>query len=329
MFVVVGLGGIAAGFFVLFFYMGWRSERLETLESGSQVVQTDLGALEYSDSGGDGPVVVVLHGGAGGYDQGEVIARPLKEVGFRVLSLSRPGYLRTPLASGPLPEQQADLVAVLLLEKGISRAGVLGFGEGAAVAVAASLRHPDRLSRLALLSPIVLRTEARPKEGTFLLPAEAVLQHLTGDMGSWLLVTLARFSPMRAVQGFLSATTNLGESDVWRVSSGVVADPGQLAWFRGAVLSFSPQSPRETGTRNDLVQLRALPGWDFGKIRHPVLVLRGANDAISPVKDFEALKEKCPEVSHLELADSGFLVPGMGPDAAAAEKALVEFFQEP
>ena len=72
--------------------LGLAHERV----SVGSVVQTPCGQIEYTSSG-DGPPVLVVHGAGGGFDQGMAFAQPLVAQGFRVVAMSRFGYLNTPL----------------------------------------------------------------------------------------------------------------------------------------------------------------------------------------------------------------------------------------
>src|SRR5574341_741576 len=66
------------------------------VSTGSQIVQTPCGPIEYAIAG-EGPTVLVVHGAGGGFDQGLGFAQMLVDSGFRVIAMSRFGYLRTPL----------------------------------------------------------------------------------------------------------------------------------------------------------------------------------------------------------------------------------------
>ena len=52
------------------------------VSSGSQVVNTPCGLIEYADVG-KGPPVLVVHGAGGGFDQGLELAQPLIDSRFR------------------------------------------------------------------------------------------------------------------------------------------------------------------------------------------------------------------------------------------------------
>src|SRR5512135_2861476 len=87
---------LAAALFVAYFIS--RRRLRSRLGSQSQMIQTAVGLVEYIDVG-EGPVVVHVHGMLGGFDHWKW-CHFLMKAGFRVIVPSRPGYLRTPLASG-------------------------------------------------------------------------------------------------------------------------------------------------------------------------------------------------------------------------------------
>ena len=55
--------------------------------SGSQVISTPCGAIEYAEVG-SGPAVLGIHGAGGGFDQGLALAGPLATKGYRVIVMS-------------------------------------------------------------------------------------------------------------------------------------------------------------------------------------------------------------------------------------------------
>ncbi len=119
---------------------------------GSQVVKTDCGPIEYARIG-DGYPVLVVHGTMGGFDQGLLVAKPIIDAGFQVISISRFGYLQTPLPENASVDMQADAYACLLDELGIQQAAVFTFSGGATSSIRFAARYPERISALILLAP--------------------------------------------------------------------------------------------------------------------------------------------------------------------------------
>src|SRR5262245_18571870 len=92
---------------------------------GATVVETALGKVEYIDRGEGAPVLFV-HGSPGGCDQGAVMTEFLLPRGFRTISISRPGYLGTPLTDAVAdPDQQAELELALMDALGIGEFAVM------------------------------------------------------------------------------------------------------------------------------------------------------------------------------------------------------------
>ncbi len=142
-------GFVAQGF--LAFHRDIRQAR-ERVATGSQIVQTSCGPIEYARAG-NGPPVLVVHGAGGGFDQSLEFARPLIEAGFRVIAPSRFGYLRTPLPADASAAAQADAHVCLLDALNIQRAAVVGASAGAPSSMQFALRHPERIAALVLLVP--------------------------------------------------------------------------------------------------------------------------------------------------------------------------------
>ena len=138
------------------FYL-WKQSLAEKLVDESVVVMTDAGKVEYALQG-QGPMVAVLHGTPGGYDQVFASSGSVPDE-MSLLAISRPGYLRTPIESGRTPQAQADLLAALLDNLNEKKITVVGVSGGGPAALQFALRHPDRTQALILLSA---RTKAHP-----------------------------------------------------------------------------------------------------------------------------------------------------------------------
>jgi len=67
----------------------------DRIASGSTVVMTGIGPIEYADAG-EGIPILALHGTAGGWDQAVTAGFEITRYGYRLIAPSRFGYLRTP-----------------------------------------------------------------------------------------------------------------------------------------------------------------------------------------------------------------------------------------
>jgi pimeloyl-ACP methyl ester carboxylesterase len=141
--VALGLGMVA---FVL---ADLRSRA--SLARRSRIIRTANGPIELEITG-DGPGVLVLHGGLGGFDQGSWIAQALDLRAHRVVAVSRPGYLGTPDV-GSL-DAEADLYVAALDALGIERIAVVGVSGGGVSTLHLARRHPQRVTRVVMLSAV-------------------------------------------------------------------------------------------------------------------------------------------------------------------------------
>jgi len=138
---VVGVLVVGAGATYLAYARDMRATR-DRLAAGSQIVETRHGPIEVT-TWGDGPPVLVVHGAGGGYDQGISIARAFGGEGFHWISLSRFGYLRTPLPADASTAAQADAFADLLDDLGIERVAILAMSGGVSPSLQFAQRYPE------------------------------------------------------------------------------------------------------------------------------------------------------------------------------------------
>lgn len=316
--VLLAIGGVLAWF------TSWRSDRLAALDGASEVADTTYGKVEFVLRG-EGPTVLVFHGAPGGYDQALLLGERLSEEGFQVVAPSRPGYLRTPLASGILPEQQADAMMALLDTLGLPAVAVLGTSAGAPAAIQFALRHPNRVRALVLLSPVTERFNARA-EGQRAEFGRLILNGLTGDIGSWLAVETAENDPRKMLEWMLDRSFSGNPTQREVVINSVLqpANASQLEWFRGLVGTFAPLSPREAGARNDLLQMQALGKLPLEALTAPTLIVQGAEDSCVPLAEVQAAAGKIPNGTLFSVPEAGHLVQ-IGPHADEVHKKIVEF----
>lgn len=135
------------------YYKAIRRARDWQKKFNSKRVYTPFGIVEYAVSGKGVPVLVV-HGAAGGYDQGILSVRGMLGENVQVIAPSRFGYQNTILPKIASPEVQADAYAVLLEALKIDKVFVIGISAGAPSSVQFALRHPDKVQGLILLVPL-------------------------------------------------------------------------------------------------------------------------------------------------------------------------------
>lgn len=318
-FLLLALALLATGG-VLAWFSSWRSERMVHLNSASSVAETSAGNVEYLQEG-DGPAVLVFHGAPGGYDQAMLLGSSLAEQGCQIIAPSRPGYLRTPLASGMTPEKQADAMAALLDTLGIDNVAVVGASLGAPAAIEFCLRYPKRAWALVLVSAVAKKIPSKPTSPPF---PKLLNERLTGDVGSWFLLRSANSDPAKALAWCFDLAQSGDEDARAQWVRSVLGDAAQVSWFQDLASTVAPISPRESGLKNDLLQIQALPELPFDKLALPVLLVHGADDSFVPIAEIEAVRKRLPNASLLTIPETGH-IPEIGPQSSSVPEKIAEF----
>jgi pimeloyl-ACP methyl ester carboxylesterase len=170
-------GIVAATAATALIYFPFRRELRDArraVDTGSRVIATDAGTVEYAEAGKGFPLLSI-HGAGGGYDQGLALAAIFAGNDFRVIAPSRFGYLRTPVPVDASAAAQADAHFALLKKLNIQKAVVVGTSAGAASAVELALRHPKAVAALILVVPGIyspttpVRADTSTRGGRFTL----------------------------------------------------------------------------------------------------------------------------------------------------------------
>ena len=225
---------------------------------------------------GQGPPVLVSHGGPGGFDLALAWCRHLRDGGCELLAPSRPGYLRTPLQSGRSPESQADLYAAILDALHIEHATIMGFSSGGPSAVQFAARHPDRTTALILEAAILLPFEPPINALQRATIESRFLVWLSYHIAGRLPRLMARFS----VDGM---SAGLNREQKRAAANWIESDPTRLERIKEMSACIAPRQYRHPGWVNDKANEAGLAPLPFADIAAPTLIAHGANDGIVSV----------------------------------------------
>src|SRR5215469_1660972 len=113
---------------------------------------TIAGLPTWHEVGGEGPAVVLLHGGFSGAVAWGAQAPAFISAGFRVHVPERRGHAHTRDVEGPLTYEVMANDTVAYLEAEVrGQAHLVGWSDGAVVALLVALRRPDLVGRLVLI----------------------------------------------------------------------------------------------------------------------------------------------------------------------------------
>ncbi len=261
-------------------YTCWRRREVVRLRQESSISETSLGPVEYYKTG-SGPAVLILHGSPGGYDMGIAFSQLMNSENFTYISVSRPGYLRTPLTSGKTPAEQADLYVALLDKLGIQQATAIGISGGGPSALQFALRYPARCSRLVMISGVAQRyREDEIKQARS--PIKRFIRQVYDKVVS--------FEPL-----LYSALPLV------RLSSTL---PGSARLLR----SVTMYDLRKMGYTNDMEQFANIARYPLENIVAPTLAVHGQADDEVPFADAQLLAQKVPTIKLLAIPGGGHMV---------------------
>jgi pimeloyl-ACP methyl ester carboxylesterase len=285
----------------------------DRIATGSQIAQTRCGPIEYAVVG-EGPPLLSVHGAGGGFDQGLELADSLARAGFRVIAVSRFGYLRTPLPPDASAAVQADAHACLLDALNISRVAVLGTSAGGPSSMQFALRHPDRTAALVLLVPAAYAP--RPNDapsvhtprGTQLLFDTA----LRWDYLFWAAGHLAHDTFIRGVLGTPPEVVARASAD-------------EQARVERILEHILPVSPRRPGLINDAAVVSSLPRYELEKIGAPTLAISVADDLYGTFDGARYTADHVPRARFIGYPRGGHMLVG---HAAEANSEIAAFLKE-
>ncbi|HXY50287.1 MAG TPA: alpha/beta hydrolase [Terriglobales bacterium] len=270
--------------------------------SGSKVVHTPCGSIEYADVG-SGPVIFAIHGAGGGFDQSLDLARAFLIPGYRIVAPSRFGYLRTPLPSDPSPIAQADAHACLLDALNQQKVVVLGGSMGAPSAMQLCLRHPDRCSALILLFPITFapRRSSEPPPRPSATAQFLMDRTLKSDFAFWAALRLAPDSMIRTI----GATP----PDEFKKAA-----PPEQERVLAILDHILPIREREEGLKNDAAVARFIPRYELERFTVPTLVISAEDDLFGTFKGGRYTAEHIPGARFIGYPTGGHFLVGHASD---------------
>jgi pimeloyl-ACP methyl ester carboxylesterase len=264
---------------------------------GSELVQTPCGPIEYAVVG-EGPAVLIVHGAGGGFDQTAGFAQEFAGRGFRVVTMSRFGYLRTPPPALASPAAQADAHACLLDALKIPRAAIVGASAGAPSSMQFALRHAKRCSALVLLVPLAYAPQAAER----LAPPPAAARWMfdsaiKSDFLYWL---AAEVSPSLVIGSILATPPYL-------VERADAAEKARIDWMLRQPL---PLSARQAGLLNDVRVAVTLERYELEHVAVPTLVISARDDFYGTYASSLYTAQHISGARFLGLEDGGHLWVG-------------------
>ncbi|MCV0396887.1 MAG: alpha/beta fold hydrolase [Rhizobiaceae bacterium] len=277
-----------------------EAERL--VPATGKTLEIEGNRIHYVETG-EGPPILLIHGLGGHHHHMRPLMAPLGD-SFRVISLDRAGSGWSTRAAGMTGNlrEQARLIARFIDEMGLERPVLVGHSLGGAIALATALDYPDKVSGLALISPLTHSFDEVPPEFRPLYIPNRFLRRLVAH-------TIAVPTSVRNAEKTLAFVF------------GPQQPPADYAIEGGGMLGLRPSHIFATST--DIVAVgNDLPALQdrYGELAMPVGVLFGTEDRVlDHIRHGLAMKEK---VGGIELE----IVEGVGHMPQYSQTRLVADF---
>jgi pimeloyl-ACP methyl ester carboxylesterase len=284
-----------------------------------QVVETRVGKVEFDLTDSEGPVVLASHGGFGGVDQARLMLGWLDPAQYRLLSVSRPGYLGTPLSSGQSLEAQADLFAALLDVLGIDKVAVVTLSAGGPPGYHFAIRHPDRVWALVAIASV---------SGAYNMPETAGAITQAVFMSQWgmkFMKMLGQKKPALLLREMFQGVGYYSKQQTQAHIDFTLGSPEALAFTRDLMDTMNPYKPRLSGSDNDTMLFRQLTHVPVEQIRCPTLIVHGTHDADVKFYDGVYAYENIPGAERFWIEEGSHLGFWLSPHAAQAQTTAREF----
>ncbi len=241
------------------------------LPPGRTVTVPDRGEFFVRDSGGDGPVVLLVHGWMFPSDLNWAASYgPLRRAGYRVLAMDLRGHGRGLRSSARFRLQDcADDAAGVLAALGLRQVLVVGYSMGGPVTQLLARRHPDAV-------------------GGFVLCATALDWSDPRQKAAW------------RTMGGLRLLLGLFPTGVWRAGLRAAGAPSAgSAWVAGELARGSARDLAEAG--RELGRFDS-SGWAAELVPARAVLLTGRDRLVPPRKQ-QALADALGVAPHVLDAD--------------------------
>ncbi|MHB8489990.1 MAG: alpha/beta fold hydrolase [Candidatus Dormibacteria bacterium] len=269
------------------------------------------GPVFVADFGGDGPVMLLVHGLGGAHLNWMAVA-PQLSAHHRVYALDLPGFGRSPLAG-----RRSTIAAnVDLLSRAIARLSrdpivLVGNSMGGLLSIGAAARHPALVSALVLVDPAV------PAPGRGFPPRLDRVSRTflaTAFMPRWGAKRLSRAVAVLGPESLVRETLRLVSGDPNRIEPTVVEAHIALEAERLAESSWHESFYAATRSLVAALALkRKVLRW-VHDVAAPTLLLQGDRDRLVPVASARNIASLRPDWEYHEFLGAGHVpmleVPG-------------------
>lgn len=261
--------------------MNSAKERLSTSEN----FNTPNGDIEYAIQG-EGSPILLLHGAGGGFDFGLWSGKVFFENNHKIISVSRYGYLGSPIPENASIKNQAAQYNLLLDHLNITKVGVVGASAGGPSAIQFANDYPEKCSGLILISAVSMPEPSGSEEPMYIKIIHLIQQ---SDYSYWIFSKFGQ-STILDMMGI--------PKEVYEKFT-----PEQKELAQEMLDVMHPMTQRYKGTIND-AEMLLVDEISMDTISCPVFIMHARDDALVHYTHAINSHERIPH-SRLLLFETG------------------------
>ena len=263
----------------------------------------DLGGpVAYTDHGGSGPTMVLVHGLGGSQQNWMLVAAAIAEAGYRVATVDLAGFGATPLAGRESTlETNRGIVDGFIRYLGQGPVVLVGHSMGGLICMMQAGANPGSVARLVLLDPAVPLAKTSPLKPLPQVWVKALAQ--CPGVGAALATGLAKLEgPERLIRNALHQYC----FDATQLDSGLVA--AMVEGERARIARGHAYLGYMQAYRSMLIRLRLVEAYDQElamKVKAPTLLIAGAADTLVKTEFIRRLAGVRPDWTYDEMSGVG------------------------
>ena len=299
----------------------WKKSALHVMNEG-EVMETTIGKIHYKLTG-EGPVLFFMHGGPGGIDQGIFLEDMIQE-GYSILTVSRPGYLRTPFT--PLSySEQVDQYVELLDKLKIDKVVPMGYSAGGPLALYFANKYPDRTYALVMEAGVSTIFEI-PNDGTMdSFWGKLFTSNRIQDILSWITIIFVKIAFKTIFKSVIGLETSLGNEQIKAFTDLVSNDKERRMWVKNLINTTVPMSVRKRGLNHDVELLTSISEIPVDNINVKSLLIYSKEDNDVKWSNAEYLKNNLKDFDLLVTHGGHFM--WVGEDMDKIKSKRIEFLK--
>ncbi|HEV2032631.1 MAG TPA: alpha/beta hydrolase [Candidatus Dormibacteraeota bacterium] len=260
------------------------------------------GPVAYTDHGGSGPPMVLVHGLGGSQQNWMLVASAIADAGYRVTTLDLAGFGATPLAGRESTlETNRRIIDGFIKYLGQGPVVLVGHSMGGLISMLEAGANPDSVSLLVLLDPAVPLAKTSPLKP---LPQAWVkaLAHRP-RVGAALATGLAKLEGPERLIGNALRQYCFDASQLDRGLVAAMVDGERARIARGHAYVGYMQAYKSM-----LIRLRMVEAYDqevVMKVKAPTLLIAGSADTLTLTEFVRRLTGVRPDWTYEEMSGVG------------------------